>query len=364
MRHSYLLRIPCILSAVLLLIIHTKIAEESVRTTLDLCARVLIPSLFPYMVISALLVRTGASDILGKPLASVTEKLFHLPARAGGALLLGILCGFPLGAQTACELYNRGSITKKEAERLIPLANCAGGAFTIGVIGTHLWNSRSFGIFLYITQILSAWALGAVWARADRAPSQSSNNANDSAHRSVSVGECLGDAITSSAVSMLKICGYVTFFSLFTAILHRIFTLWKLPLLGSISAAFLELTSGCQAASETGGTIGIFLTGLALGWSGVSVLFQCMTFTVPSGISLRMTVFSKGIQGILCGIAAVLWFLLRHDDPTLSCAASVYAIVPVHALYAEIAILILFCLFPLPRSLRTYNTDKNRKSLH
>ena len=94
MKRSRYFGITVLLMASFILFLHAGVASDAVRNTLDLCARVLIPSLFPYMVISSLIVRTGAAETLGAPLAPLTRKLFRLPPGAGGVIILGILCGF------------------------------------------------------------------------------------------------------------------------------------------------------------------------------------------------------------------------------------------------------------------------------
>ncbi len=337
-------------AAAFLLLLHNKIAEDAVRDALDLCARVLIPSLFPYMIISVLIIRTGAAETLGAPLAPLVQRLFRLPACSAGAVVLGILCGFPVGAQMACELHLRGDLTKKEAERLIPIANCAGPAFVVEVVGVCLWNSRGFGIFLYIIQILAAWITAAAAARSDSSPKNDSVQKN--VPLSVSVSACIGEAVSSSALSMLKICGFIVFFAVLVSILRSFFEFLGISGASAFAAVLLEFTSGSKMAAEMGGITGAFLTGLAVGWSGLSVFSQCMTFTSSAGIRLRFAMLSKCVQGLLCGIASVIWFSAHAGNTVVSCIAPLTTDFPTWALYIEVALLIFFCICPLPPSLR------------
>ena len=336
--------------AAFLLILHNSIAEEAVRETLDLCARVLIPSLFPYMIISVLIIRSGAAEILGAPLAPVVRHLFRLPACSAGAVVLGILCGFPVGAQMAGELYIRGDLTKKEAERLIPLANCAGPAFVIEVVGGCLWNSREFGIFLYTVQLITAWIIAAVAARFT--PKVKTEYRQTTSAVACSVPLCISEAVSTSALSMLKICGFIAFFSVLVSSVQNLFAFLKIPGVSVFIASLLEFTVGSKLAAETGGMIGAFLTGLTVGWSGLSVFSQCMTFTSPAGIRLRFALISKAVQGLLCGTASALFFPMYTAKTSVLCTASLTYDFPAWALYLEIILLVLFCIFPLLTSLR------------
>ena len=90
---------------------------------LTLCAGTVIPALFPFMVITGLLVRLGFGQWLAPDMAGLMASLFRLPGCAGSALLLGLVGGYPIGARTAAELYTSGDLTRQEAERLLTFCN-------------------------------------------------------------------------------------------------------------------------------------------------------------------------------------------------------------------------------------------------
>lgn len=314
---------------------------------LHLCATLLIPSLFPYMVISTMIVQTGASSILGRPLAPLMRRLFRLPECAAGALILGALCGFPVGAQTACENRKKGELSGADAARLIALANNTGPAFVIGVVGISCWHSREMGIVLYTAQLLSAALIGILFAR-------KADSASCTAPLMENAGQpfllCLSTSITTAARAMLHVCGFVVFFSVVSALAGELLAALSLSSLTAWITAILEFSSGSVQAAALGGTAGAFLAGFSVGWSGISVFAQCASFAVPADVSLRPAVISKAIQGILCGAAAALWYALRGDIAAPVSAVVGTAIFPAWAVYAEIAMLILFCLLPpLPR---------------
>ena len=82
---------------------------------LTLCAGTVIPALFPFMVVTGLLVRLGFGQWLAPDMAGLMASLFRLPGCAGSALLLGLVGGYPIGARTAAELYASGDLTRAEA---------------------------------------------------------------------------------------------------------------------------------------------------------------------------------------------------------------------------------------------------------
>ena len=108
---------------------------------LTLCAGTVIPALFPFMVVTGLLVRLGFGQWLAPDMAGLMASLFRLPGCAGSALLLGLVGGYPIGARTAAELYASGDLTRQEAERLLTFCNNSNPVFLISVLGVGVFGS-------------------------------------------------------------------------------------------------------------------------------------------------------------------------------------------------------------------------------
>ena len=71
------------------------------RDGLALCGNVIIPSLFPFFVLSSLVVELGMSRYLGRLLEGVMAPLFRVGGACSSALALGFVGGYPVGARTA-----------------------------------------------------------------------------------------------------------------------------------------------------------------------------------------------------------------------------------------------------------------------
>ena len=85
--------------------------EESVsaaRGGLELCGNVIIPSLFPFFVLSSLVVELGLSRYLGRLFQPIMAPLFRVNGACACALALGFVGGYPVGARTAITLYQNG----------------------------------------------------------------------------------------------------------------------------------------------------------------------------------------------------------------------------------------------------------------
>ena len=129
---------------------------DGVREGLSLAAAQALPALFPFFVVSGLLVRCDTarlSPLLAKPL----RRLYGLPPEAAPALVLGLIGGYPVGAATACALLSESVLSREAAERVNRFCNCASPGFCIGLVGLGVFGSARAGAMLYGIHIVSAF---------------------------------------------------------------------------------------------------------------------------------------------------------------------------------------------------------------
>jgi len=291
------------LAAFFLILCSSDIAIEYMKKGLRLCAGTVIPSLFPFMVISELVVSSGigarASRLFSRPM----RWLFGVGEAGASAYILGLVCGFPIGARTAVAMYDRGVMTKRELERLLTFCNNPGSAFVISAVGISLFGNRKIGIALYVCVILSSIAVGLVgkYFLGYKKESGASNSMIIPTDFSV---KTITDAVQSSALSMLTVCAYVVFFSALVGCIGSLMSRLSLPReIISCVFGFFELSSGVGAAAEvTDKARAILLCALFLGWSGLSVGFQIMSVASGRNISFKPFFIAKAAQGILCAL--------------------------------------------------------------
>jgi sporulation integral membrane protein YlbJ len=310
---------------------------ESVRHSLSLCARVLIPSLFPFMVISSVLFRCGFCSLSARLFGRPTHRLLHIDGSGVGAILLGALCGPPAGISAAVSLYDGGEITREECECLTMLASNPSAAFTVSAVGVSLLSDRAIGIGLYITVLLSTFIVGYFFCRRKLKRHKKLKKA---ARKPLSAGiSDLTEAISGSAITVIKACSFVVFFGVLLCIIGDV-----LPQ-GSIIRAyifcFFELTSGVAEATALMPEIALPLIGFALSWSGLSIHFQIMSICAGRGFRLLPYFGAKLISGILTAVLISLMVLLFPVDIKESAGLVISSNIP-SAL--SVVIFILFCL--------------------
>ncbi|MBQ8408958.1 MAG: hypothetical protein IJY39_08855 [Clostridia bacterium] len=291
--------------AFLLFLLRSDIAIEYMKKGLKLCAYTVIPSLFPFMVISELIISSGVGQKLGRVLARPIGWLFGVSESGACAFVLGAICGFPIGARTLCTMQDRGLISQKELERVLTFCNNPGSAFVISAVGVALFGSRELGVMLYTCVLLSAVTVGVagrLFFKKDVGTEKAARRVNPQpSHTGVYL---FTSAIQGSASSMLTVCSYVAFFSSFVGCLGAILSSCRLSdaALSSIFG-FFELSSGVGvAANVSSPTAAILLCSAFLGWSGLSVHAQIITICAGRGISFKPYFIAKAAQGLICAV--------------------------------------------------------------
>lgn len=306
------------LTAALLFLLYAERTAETVTESLTICARSIVPSLFPYMVISALLTQTGAGAVLGRVAAYPVRWLFGFSAGAAPAIVLGALCGFPVGALAAVNEYEAGQLSKPETERVLAVCNNTGPAFLTGVIGGVYWNDAAFGVFLYIIQIAAAVLIGILSADRNRtvhmevkAPAASAESQSE---RFLSQ---LARAVTSASQNMVVICGFILFFSVIVDLLLPAFEMvCPSGYLGAAVVSFLEFSAAARCAvllPNAAAAAGF--TAFAVGWAGISVHAQITAFAGKHCFHMGRYYFCKLLQGALCAISAYFYVKLTGIVP-------------------------------------------------
>lgn len=87
------------------------------KNALKLWSTTVVPSLLPFFIATEVLSYTNVFKTLGKFLDKFMKPLFNVPGIGSGALILGIISGYPVGAKIVSDLRSKNEITKTEARK-------------------------------------------------------------------------------------------------------------------------------------------------------------------------------------------------------------------------------------------------------
>jgi sporulation integral membrane protein YlbJ len=297
------------------LVYYSEATAAAAKDGLSLCFNVIIPSLFPFFVMSSLVVELGLAEKLGRLFEPIMRPLFNVSGVCAAAFVLGFIGGYPVGAKTAIALYKNGSIGKSEAERLLSFCNNSGPAFIFGVVGAGIFSSSLVGLLLYCVHMLASVVVGIIFRGwGDKGAKKSS--AKRIRVTAVSYSTAFTQSVTGSFSSMLNITAFVV---LFTVIIKLLFSAGILPWLAEILQMLLapvgitkqwcerlltgiiELTSGVWSLQAAATQLGkaMAMAAFMLGWAGLSIHCQVLSFVSGSGLSVKSYILGKLLHGII-----------------------------------------------------------------
>ena len=290
------------LTAFVLILYRSDIAIEYMKKGLRLCTVTVIPSLFPFMIISELIIKNPAAYKVGRVLRRPMSFLFGTSEVGGCAFIFGALCGFPIGARTAALAYDCGHISKEEFSRLLCFCNNPGSAFVISAVGVSLLGSKKLGILLYACVILSSIIVG-IFLNIFFGGRSIEENSSRSLHLyNNDVITTFTSAVGSSAITMLTVCAYVVFFGALMGCIEDVLISISAPkILSTLIFGLFEMTGGVSAAANINDiNMALILCAAFLAWSGISVHCQIIAICSGRGLSYKKYFISKAVQGILC----------------------------------------------------------------
>ena len=309
------------------------------KNGLTLWATCVVPSLFPFFVITNLLSHTKVVSVIGKLLDKFMRPLFNVPGIGGFAFVMGLISGYPVGAKIVADFREKGLVTQDEGERLLAFTNNSGPLFILSSVGIALFGDTKTGLLLLGTHILACITVGIILARFSKKnkfensydtiknkferknDSQSCNSENITFKN---LGEVLTSSINSSISTILMIGGFVVIFSVIISILNQTNILDNLstllyPILNFLNidlefakpllSGILELTNGVNLVANIPTKLisqNIILSAFLLGFGGFSVLLQVYSIVSKTDLSMKKYLVGKFLQGIIAGIYTFL----------------------------------------------------------
>ncbi len=246
---------------------------------------VLMPALFPYMVVSQIFVKTGGAQWVSRYC-----KVGKLSKKGVGILVPALFCGYPTGARLSALAYNNKEISKRELLLLFSFGNVPGFGFTVSYLGGVLYGSFSLGIQIYLAYITASLLLCTLFSM-KFSKEKVQNNPNWD--KALPFSAALVEAVTESSLAMVSLICFVCFFSSLNCFFS---SLLQNPKLGALCSVFLEITSGLpQTVKLFPLSVSVFFAG----FSGLCVMFQAICFDRQNAVNLLIFIISRSLYGMV-----------------------------------------------------------------
>lgn len=300
-RYYVLLALALAFCAVAILIAPQRYAECCLRGFLT-WATCVLPSLFPFMIITLLFIKFGFSQKIAKPFEKVA-KFFNLPPVALSCAIMSLASGYPAGSKMIKEYYDGKAITESDAQKLSVLCATAGPTFVIGSVGASVFGDAGVGLKIYLFHALSSVIIALIFAI------KSKERAKNLLFLPQHSQNAFYDAFYGAVISVAVAGGFIAFFSCVAQIVQDYGLLFPVefllsPLLGNdcaraFAVGLVELTSGCKALATTNSPLAVPLCTFLVSMGGLSVLAQQVCYLRPCKVKIKSFLYVKVMQSAL-----------------------------------------------------------------
>lgn len=261
----------------LLIISKSAAASQGIINGLKICSSIIIPSLFPFMVFSAFIVKSGIYLKIGKVLGKPLGFIFNLSPCSAGAVIMGFIGGYPIGISMTSELLSLGTIDEKQAKRMALFTVNAGPAFIVSAVGEAIYQSKNVGYILFSSVVLSSLTTGIFTGIFSRIKGEKVTETATAKSR-MKISAAFISSTESASRAMLSICVWVVTFG---AVIEFVKLLPLPEKMGILLCGALEVTGGCSLSA---GVFPISVTAALISFSGVCIFFQILPHVRAIGI--------------------------------------------------------------------------------
>ncbi|MFD0588602.1 sporulation integral membrane protein YlbJ [Paenibacillus sp. GCM10027627] len=348
--------LAALLITMLMAVFPTETLQAALRG-LSIWWEVLFPALFPFFVISELLLGFGIVHFFGKLLDPFMRPLFRLPGIGGFVVAMGYMSGYPVGARLTSQLWAQRLITRAEGERLVAFTTTSDPIFLIGAVSVGFFQNVAVAPILAAAHYGGGLLIGLLMRFHDKnepgSPSRSGEElaregrqtgpaqprrlsssrialALKAMHEarlldSRGMGQLLQDSIQSALKLMIVVGGLVVFFSVVMEMLTlvglvealaealRVLFGWiglPAPLADAGIFGLFEVTLGARAAGTTGTGLmhQVAIAAWVLSWGGLSVHAQIASLLSRTNLRYRPLFLARLLHGFIAmGLVYLLW---------------------------------------------------------
>lgn len=264
----------------------------------------ILPSLLPFMILSNVLIRGNTVSFLMRPFTGFFRHALGLSAEGGYVWLLGLFCGFPMGARLTGEMYRQNRITKAEADYLLTFSNQSSPMFLSTYVILHGLGNETFTLPVFLIFYASAFLTGitfrVTYGRFHLPPSFLKKEVSEQ----TSYENLLDTSIMNGFEVITRLGGYIILFSILSGMILQL-----PPPIGTAApffSALTEITTGIHSLSVAVLPWKYRFTAVlcCTAFGGLSTIAQ--TACMLSGTGLSLLPYLKGklvntvITGLLC----------------------------------------------------------------
>ena len=212
--------------------------------------QIIFPTLFPFLVVTSLLLSSGGLNLITRLFGGLFRRIFRVTQNGAFAVLAGFLCGYPMGAKVTADLLRAENISDREARYLLSFCNNTSPVFIINFI---VW--KTFGderlmlptlLILIGSPVLMSFIFRRIYLKGRHPfPEPSAALKEKKTRFDFSV---LDSCMMNSFEAIVKVGGYIILFSVLLSLLEELSGQHSILM---AAAPALEVTNGILLLSSS-----------------------------------------------------------------------------------------------------------------
>lgn len=293
------------------ILLNSQEVMKSVIFSFNIWKNNIFPSLFPFFVISSLLINYGFIEMISEIFKPLMSKLFKIKGEASFVFIMSLLSGFPSSAKYVKDLRLKNMLSKEEATKLLMFTHFSNPLFILGTISISFLNNKRIGLLILLIHYSTNILIGLLVR--NYSPSKI-DNSKISIKRAIlnmnkkrisnkdSFGTIISNSILTSINTLLLVLGSITTFLIISTIITDTFKFsgFNQAILGGI----LEMTQGLKYVSllDTSLKIKAALSTLILSFGGFSVHMQIISIISETDIKYYPYLLARILHAVVSSI--------------------------------------------------------------
>jgi len=277
---------------------------------LDLWFHTVLPSLLPFMILSNVLIGANVVSQLMRPFSGFFRHVLGLSPEGGYAWLLGLFCGFPMGARLTGDMYRQHRISREEAGYLLTFANQSSPMFLSTYVVLHGLGDSTMTLPVFVIFYASAFLTSLIFRIRSRRFGLPPSKPKKEVPEQTSYGNLLDTSIMNGFEIITRLGGYIILFSILAGIVLQ------LPAPLHTAAPFLsgltEITTGIHTISGTTLPLQVKFTAIVCctAFGGFSTVAQTSCMLNGTGLSIFTYLKGKLVNAAVAGLLCLVIFVV------------------------------------------------------
>ncbi|MBQ6285916.1 MAG: hypothetical protein IJK67_06405 [Bacilli bacterium] len=292
---------------IILFILNINIILSSTKEASILFFNKVFISIFPFIILSDILIYYDYHIFLKNTIGKFISKLFNIDPNTSIIFIISMLTSAPTNAVIIKNMLDNNEIDINTANKIINYTYFPSISFVVGVIGASIYKSLKIGLILWSCCLFYNILIG-IYLRKEKIIE---NTKKINIIKKDNFFNMLKSSILKGINTSIIILGNLIIFTIIINIIKEYIDLN--PIIMSLISGVFEMTSGIIDISNLNinGIYKLIMTLFILTFSSLSIIFQSKSILSDYKINIKRTLIIKLVFSII--ILNGLWIILHFS---------------------------------------------------